>query len=110
MTSEWSIREGRSHDVPDILKLWRDADTTVSVTDTADDIRCVLDSPVALLGVDVIEGRIVGTVIGAFDGWRRNIYRMAVHCDNGRQGIVSVYLCSIRDFSTLSAPKGLRRC
>jgi len=25
------------------------------------------------------EGHIVGTVIGGFDGWRGNIYRLAVH-------------------------------
>jgi GNAT superfamily N-acetyltransferase len=110
MTSEWSIREGQSQDVPGFLQLWRDADTTVSVTDTADDIRCVLDSLAATLNVAVIEGRIVGTVIGTFDGWRRNIYRMAVHRDYRRQGIASGYLCSIGEFSTLLAPKGLRRC
>lgn len=98
MTGEWSIREGQGHDVPDILQLWRDADTTVSVTDTADDIRCVLANPAALLNVALIDGRIVGTVIGTFDGWRGNIYRMAVHRDYRRQGIASGLLDSVGDF------------
>jgi len=98
MTSEWSIRESQSQDVPAILQLWRDADTTVSVMDTADDIRCVLDSPAPMLNVAVIEGRIVGRVIGTFDGWRGNIYRMAVHLDYRRQGIASGSLDSIGDF------------
>ena len=33
------------------------------------------------------EGRIVGSVIGGFDGWRGNIYRLAVHPGYQRQEI-----------------------
>lgn len=98
MTSEWSIREGRTYDIPDIRQLWRDSDTTVSVTDTADDIRGVLVSPAALLNVAIIEGQIVGTVIGTFDGWRGNIYRMAVHRDYRRHGIARNLLISLDNF------------
>lgn len=32
-------------------------------------------------------GRIVGSVIGTFDGWRGNIYRLAVDPDRRRQGL-----------------------
>ena len=94
MTSEWSIRERQSNNVPDILQLWRDADDTVSVTDTPDDIRCVLDSPAAMLNVALIEERITGI----FDGWRGDIYKMAVHRYYRRQGIASGLLDSVGDF------------
>lgn len=87
MTSGFSIHECRSYDVPDVLQLWREADTTVSVTDTADDIRQVLENLSALFLVAQIEGRIIGTVIGTFDGWRGNIYRLAVHPDFQRRGV-----------------------
>jgi ribosomal protein S18 acetylase RimI-like enzyme len=33
------------------------------------------------------EGRLVGSIIGTFDGWRGNIYRLAVHPDCRRRGI-----------------------
>jgi GNAT superfamily N-acetyltransferase len=33
------------------------------------------------------DGRLVGTLIAAFDGWRGNMYRLAVHPDFRRRGI-----------------------
>jgi ribosomal protein S18 acetylase RimI-like enzyme len=36
--------------------------------------------------VSVHDGRFVGSVIGTFDGWRGNIYRLAVLPDMRRQG------------------------
>jgi ribosomal protein S18 acetylase RimI-like enzyme len=57
------------------------------VTDTADDLRRALASSPAHVLVAEAGGRIVGSVIGTFDGWRGNIYRLAVHPDHRRQGI-----------------------
>ena len=74
-----SIRACRPEDIEGVLELWRQADATPGVTDTADDLRrAVADSPAHVLVADV-ERRLVGSIIGAFDGWRGNIYRLAVH-------------------------------
>ena len=57
------------------------------MTDTADDLRrAIADSPTHVLVAEV-RGHVIGSVIGTFDGWRGNIYRLAVHPDCRRQGI-----------------------
>jgi ribosomal protein S18 acetylase RimI-like enzyme len=84
--SSLSIRVCQLQDVEAVLELWRQAEATPSVTDTADDLRRVLAGAIAFLVAEV-EGRLVGSIIGTFDGWRGNIYRLAVHPDSRRQGI-----------------------
>jgi ribosomal protein S18 acetylase RimI-like enzyme len=70
-----------------VLVVWRQADATVSVTDTVEDLqRAITDSPACVLVADT-QGQIVGTIIGSFDGWRGNVYRLAVHPDYRRRGI-----------------------
>lgn len=55
--------------------------------DRREDIeRLVEDSPAALLVAEAA-GRIVGVVISAWDGWRGNIYRLAVHAKYRRRGV-----------------------
>lgn len=44
------------------------------------------DSPAALL-VAELEGELVGALIAAWDGWRGNMYRLAVRPECRRQGI-----------------------
>src|SRR5713226_7499525 len=82
-----SIRACRLEDIEVVLELWRQADATPSVTDTADDLRrAVTESPAHVLVAEV-GGRVIGSIIGTFDGWRGNIYRLAVHPDYRRQGV-----------------------
>jgi ribosomal protein S18 acetylase RimI-like enzyme len=82
-----SIRACRLEDIPVVLELWRQADPTPGVTDTAEDLRRVIRDGPAVLLVAEVEGRLVGSIIGTFDGWRGNIYRLAVHPDCRRQGV-----------------------
>jgi hypothetical protein len=52
-----SIREGRLEDIEAVLELWRHANATPGVTDTADDLRrAIADSPAHVLVAEV-EGR-----------------------------------------------------
>jgi ribosomal protein S18 acetylase RimI-like enzyme len=90
-----SIRACRLEDIDAVLELWRQAEATPGVTDTADDLRrAVADSPAHVLVAEV-EGRLVGSIIGTFDGWRGNIYRLAVHPDHRRQGVARALVAEV---------------
>ena len=71
-----------------MLRLWAAARSEhASTPDRIEDLRRLLrDSPAALL-VAEREGEIVGALIAAWDGWRGNMYRLAVREDYRRQGV-----------------------
>jgi ribosomal protein S18 acetylase RimI-like enzyme len=100
-----SIRDCQLQDVEAVLELWRLADATPSVTDTADDLgRAVAESPAHVLVAEV-GGRIVGSIIGVFDGWRGNIYRLAVHPDLRRQGVARALVVEVEKRLTRQGAK-----
>jgi len=82
------VRQCRPDDTPVVLDLWEQARSGhASTADRRDDVeRLVGDSPAALL-VAERDGEIVGALIAAWDGWRGNMYRLAVRGDCRRQGI-----------------------
>ncbi|MCY3646808.1 MAG: GNAT family N-acetyltransferase [Chloroflexi bacterium] len=81
------LREVRDEELAAVLALWREAYGTVGTTDSLGDVLQAASGSTSVLLVAEEEGRIVGTVIGGFDGWRGNIYRLAVHPEHHRQGI-----------------------
>jgi ribosomal protein S18 acetylase RimI-like enzyme len=82
-----TIRECRPEEAEAVLLLWAQAGATPSVTDTADQLRRTISAGPALVLVAEVSGRVVGSVIGGFDGWRGNLYRLAVHPEHQRRGI-----------------------
>jgi ribosomal protein S18 acetylase RimI-like enzyme len=92
-----SIRACRLEDIGVVLELWRQADATPGVTDTAEDLRrAIAESPAHVLVAEV-GGRLVGSIIGVFDGWRGNIYRLAVHPGHRRQGIARALVAEVEE-------------
>jgi len=87
MADTAAIRPARSDEVQQVLALWREADATPSPTDARDKLMKLLGEPSAVLLAAEVGGRLVGTVIGGGDGWRGNIYRLAVLPAYRRQGI-----------------------
>jgi ribosomal protein S18 acetylase RimI-like enzyme len=90
-----SIRACRLEDRDAVLELWRQADATPSVTDTADDLGRAISESAAHILVAEAKARLVGSIIGTFDGWRGNIYRLAVHPEYRRQGVASALVAEI---------------
>ena len=82
-----TIRECRVHECALVLELWKRAEAIPRPTDTLADLeRIVRQHPHTLL-VGEEDGRLVGTVIAGWDGWRGGIYRLAVLPECRRRGV-----------------------
>ena len=82
------VRRAREADLPEVLALWEEERSRhASIPDRLDDLKRLLDDTPAALIVAERDGEIVGTLIAAWDGWRGNMYRLAVRDDCRRQGI-----------------------
>jgi ribosomal protein S18 acetylase RimI-like enzyme len=73
-----TIRPCRLDECATVLEIWREAEAIPRPTDTLFEVeRVVREHPGTLL-VGEENGRVVGTVIAGWDGWRGGIYRLAV--------------------------------
>jgi ribosomal protein S18 acetylase RimI-like enzyme len=81
------VRPCRLDECAQVLDVWRKAEAIARPTDTLPDLeRLVRDHPESLL-VGEESGRLVGTVIAGWDGWRGGIYRLAVVPECRRRGV-----------------------
>ena len=62
-------------------------DVVASPTGTLDEVLAVIKHSAAPFLVAESEGNIVGTIIGTFDGWRGEVYRLAVAPEVRRRGV-----------------------
>lgn len=85
--ADTAIRQARPEEATQVLALWQEAHATPSPTDTRDAVVKLLGEAAAVLLVAEADSRLVGTVIGGWDGWRGSIYRLAVLPAYRRQGI-----------------------
>jgi ribosomal protein S18 acetylase RimI-like enzyme len=76
--AHFTIRPCRLDECQAVLDLWKQAGATPSLTDTLLELRRVVQENGDLFLVAEQEGRIVGTVLAGWDGWRGNLYRLAV--------------------------------
>ena len=88
MLSEVVIRPVRNDEIVAVLRVWQTAGVTPpSVNDSIEGLSRLIREPAAFLLVATIDYQIVGSVIGGWDGWRGNIYRLAVAPAHRRKGI-----------------------
>jgi ribosomal protein S18 acetylase RimI-like enzyme len=81
------VRAYAAEEAQALLDLWAAAEATPSPTDTLDDLGRVERNPHARCFVAEVDGRLVGSIIATFDGWRGYVYRLAVHPEHRRRGI-----------------------
>ena len=70
-----------------MLALWSEAEAEPTHTDDAASLQLLLRRDPGSLLVAELDGRLLGTVIAAWDGWRGSIYRLVVHPRDRRQGL-----------------------
>ncbi len=71
-----------------MLELWlQDRSEHATTVDRLDDVQMLLsERPGSLLVADA-DGVILGALIAAWDGWRGNMYRLAVRFEHRRRGV-----------------------
>lgn len=82
-----TIRAAQRADIPAVLDLWRQAAAFRSATDDERGLDALLDRDHRSLLVAESGGEIAGAVIAAWDGWRGNLYRLAVLASHRRRGV-----------------------
>jgi len=81
-----SIRLARQDDVEAVRALWGGARSEHAITeDTAERIAVAVAAGALL--VAVVDGDVVGALVAGFDGWRGNMYRLAVAPPFRRRGL-----------------------
>lgn len=87
--SDLSLRPAVVAEVSAVLEFWQEAaEDAHRPSDSAAAVEALIarDPGALLLAVDG-RGRILGSVIAGWDGWRCHVYRLAVRPDSRRRGI-----------------------
>jgi ribosomal protein S18 acetylase RimI-like enzyme len=75
-------------DIAEVLALWAVAAENESrPADDAGKVAAVIARDPEALELAVVDGRVVGSLISGWDGWRAHLCRLAVHPSARRQGV-----------------------
>lgn len=101
------VRSLRDSDVPRVLALQEESlAPPKSPVSRGDEIARKRERDPELLLVAELSGRVVGTVMGGYDGRRAYIYRLAVASDCRRRGVGRLLVAELeRRFRALGAVK-----
>ena len=98
MKLELHIREFIfDYDYEPVLRLWQSIESGMQVgrSDTPEEVKRKIERDPDLFLVAETSGKIVGTIIGGFDGRRGMVYHLAVHQDMRRLGIGAKLLAEV---------------
>jgi ribosomal protein S18 acetylase RimI-like enzyme len=85
---EIEVSRCERRDVPAVLALWGQTRSRhTSAPDRIEDVERLVTGSPAVLFVARRKGEIVGALIAAWDGWRGNMYRLAVRDGHRREGV-----------------------
>lgn len=105
---EFIIRPAGEGDISAMLDLWSGVKEiqSTSVPDHHEQVKCFLElNPTSFL-VACREDRLVGTIMGGYNGWRGSIYHLVVESSCRGQGIAKqLMLCCLEALRQLGAPR-----
>jgi ribosomal protein S18 acetylase RimI-like enzyme len=80
------IRPSRTDEIDAVLDLWAESrSAAAATTDRREDVERLVDEGAVM--VAEYDGALVGALIAAWDGWRGNMYRLAVRESHRRRGL-----------------------
>ncbi len=85
--SDVTIREALPADFDAVIAMWHSIDRHTELPDKAEYLQRFHDFSPDLFLVAEVDGRLVGTIIGGWDGWRGHIARLAADPALRRKGI-----------------------
>jgi ribosomal protein S18 acetylase RimI-like enzyme len=85
--TDFSIREARPEDFESIIEFWATIDRHTGLSDRVEYLQRFHEFSPDLFLVAESDERLVGTVIGGWDGWRAQIARLATDPSLRRAGV-----------------------
>ncbi|MFD6534167.1 GNAT family N-acetyltransferase [Streptomyces sp. NPDC060184] len=105
--SDLSLRTANPEDLDAILAFWKEAAEGTSISDDRDGMERLMARDPECLILAERDGRLAGTVIAGFDGWRCHLYRLAVHPEERRRGVATALLSAAEErFVRLGGRRG----
>jgi ribosomal protein S18 acetylase RimI-like enzyme len=86
------IRTAEAEEAETVLRFWKEAAEGTSITDDVAGVRGLIERDPEALILAESQGRVVGSVIAGYDGWRCSLYRLAVLPSHRRQGVSTALL------------------
>ncbi len=104
--TDLTIREARPADLEPIIAFWAAIDRHTGLPDRVEYLQVFHAFAPDLLLVAEAGGRIVGTVIGGWDGWRAQIARLSTDAGWRRKGVARAL---VREIERRLYARGARR-
>lgn len=101
-----TFRAATIDDAERIVRFWLESGASMGPTDSVERVRLAIAHPGARLMLAEEGKALIGTLLGTFDGWRGNMYRLVVDPSRRRQGIARQLVKRIEQFF---AAQGARR-
>ncbi len=86
-TDEITLRNCTAEDIPALFDLWRQSGSLPTATDSEEALLTRLSRDPELFVLALDGDRLIGCLMGGWDGWRANMYRLAVLPEYRRRGI-----------------------